>query len=105
MQEFNRNKLKIKPLAERFSKLNTSIIISPSSEPPQISQEALLQLKDIAACMQKARRLNSPIIVVCGAHLVKNGLSKILIELMNKKYIQHILSNGAFSIHDWEFSY
>jgi hypothetical protein len=51
----------------------------------------------------KAARDNSrPVIFSMGAHVIKNGLSRYLIELMKQGFITHISSNGAGSIHDFE---
>ena len=40
-----------------------------------------------------------------GAHVIKNGLSRYLIEMMKKGFITHIAGNGACSIHDFELAY
>ncbi|MBQ7639187.1 MAG: hypothetical protein IJS90_09835 [Clostridia bacterium] len=40
-----------------------------------------------------------------GAHVIKFGLSKYLIWLMENGYITHLASNGAGSIHDFELSF
>lgn len=53
----------------------------------------------------KARHNNRPVIWSMGAHVIKNGLSRYLIELMNNGIITHISSNGAGSIHDFELAY
>src|SRR5262249_32955456 len=40
-----------------------------------------------------------------GAHLVKNGASAIIDRLMAGGWITHLGTNGAGSIHDWEFAF
>ena len=40
-----------------------------------------------------------------GAHLIKNGLSPTLQELIKLGWITHLATNGAGIIHDWEFAY
>jgi hypothetical protein len=52
-----------------------------------------------------ARKNNRPVIMFMGAHVIKCGLSKFIIELMKKGYVTHIAGNGAFSIHDFELGY
>jgi hypothetical protein len=52
-----------------------------------------------------ARLGNHPVILSMGAHVIKNGLSLYLIELMKRGIITHISSNGAGSIHDFELCY
>jgi len=39
-----------------------------------------------------------------GAHVVKRGLSPILIDLMERGIITHLASNGAAVIHDFEIA-
>lgn len=52
-----------------------------------------------------ARAGNHPVILSMGAHVIKNGLSRYLIELMRQGIITHISSNGAGSIHDFELCF
>ncbi len=51
-----------------------------------------------------ARAKNRPVILSMGAHVVKNGLSKYLIKLVEEGFITHIAGNGAASIHDFELA-
>lgn len=50
----------------------------------------------------KARQNGKPVIWSMGAHVVKNRLSRYVIELMKMDIITHISANGATSIHDFE---
>jgi len=52
-----------------------------------------------------ARANDRPVILSMGAHVIKNGLSLYLIELLREGFITHIASNGAGSIHDFELCY
>lgn len=40
-----------------------------------------------------------------GAHLVKNGAAAIVERLIAGGWITHLATNGAGSIHDWEFAF
>ena len=53
----------------------------------------------------KARRNNCSVIFSMGAHVIKNRLSRYIIEMMKNKTITHIAGNGAVSIHDFELAY
>src|SRR3989344_1711721 len=105
MKPFDKSKLKTKPLSERSSKSDLSVLIEPNSIPPELSSEQASKLERIAASIKRAKGQDAPIVFAFGAHLIKNGLSKILIELMNEGYVQHILGNGATSIHDFELAF
>ena len=102
---FDMSKLEILSLSERESKTDLSVTINPNSVPPQVSGEEFSRLEKIASLVKSSRERRAPVIFAFGAHLVKNGLSKILINLMKMGYVQHILGNGAVSIHDWEFAF
>ncbi|MBR6779643.1 MAG: hypothetical protein IKM24_01325 [Clostridia bacterium] len=52
-----------------------------------------------------ARKNDRPVIWSMGAHVVKNRLSRYIIELMKMGIITHIAANGATSIHDFELAY
>ena len=52
-----------------------------------------------------ARRAGRPVIWSQGAHVIKNCLSRYLIELMKMGIITHLSGNGACSIHDFELAY
>lgn len=53
----------------------------------------------------EARKNNRPVIWSMGAHVIKNRLSRYIIELIKKAIITHVASNGAGSIHDFELAY
>ena len=43
--------------------------------------------------------------VALGAHVLKVGLSPLLIDLMRRGFISHVSTNGAGAIHDWETAF
>ena len=51
-----------------------------------------------------AYRQEKPIIVMLGGHVIKCGLSPILIDLMERGVITAMAFNGATSIHDFEIA-
>ena len=51
-----------------------------------------------------ARKNKKPVIFMFGAHVIKCGLSPIVIDLMRKGFITSIATNGASLIHDFELS-
>ena len=54
--------------------------------------------------MRRARAEGRQLIFSMGAHVIKCGLSRYLIELMKQGYITHLAGNGACSIHDFELA-
>lgn len=102
---FNRNLLKLRPLSKRISKSDLSIMIDPDSPPPKIDKNNLQKIKKLARLIKQAKKRNKPIILAFGAHLIKNGLSLITIELMKSGFITQLATSGASTIHDWELAY
>jgi hypothetical protein len=103
---FNRNSLSVKPLAERKNKLDIQRDqISPEHFEPVLDAEALESLERAAAEIRTARAKGAPVILAFGAHAIKNGLSRVMIRLMEGGWVTHFATNGAGVIHDWEFAY
>ncbi|NLA83972.1 MAG: hypothetical protein GX854_05480 [Clostridiales bacterium] len=63
------------------------------------------ELEELADRIAAARLNKRPVIIFMGAHVIKCGLSRYIIELMEKGILTHIASNGAGSIHDFELAY
>ena len=40
-----------------------------------------------------------------GAHIIKQGLSRYLVDLIERGWITHLATNGAGIIHDLELAY
>ena len=44
------------------------------------------------------------VILMYGAHLLRNGAALLLTRLMEQGWITHLATNGAGTIHDWEYA-
>jgi hypothetical protein len=53
----------------------------------------------------KAGKKGRPVILGMGAHPIKVGLSPLIIDLMQKRVITAIATNGACIVHDFELSF
>jgi hypothetical protein len=65
----------------------------------------ILKGKDILAVVDgfvAAHQRGRAIIVALGAHVIKCGLSPLLIEMMRRGWLQGLVLNGAGAIHDLE---
>jgi len=51
-----------------------------------------------------ARKRQAPVIVMIGAHVLRAGVSRHLIDLMERGLVTHIAMNGAGPIHDYELA-
>jgi hypothetical protein len=98
---FDRSQLKLKPLSQRVHDLDLSVIY-PLEAPRSSFTHA--HLPAIAQAIVNARKEGKPIILSLGAHVLRCGNSRYIIDLMEKGYITHIAMNGAGPIHDFEFA-
>lgn len=60
--------------------------------------------KAVVSAVVQARKANRPVVLGMGAHPIKLGLSPLIIELMRKKIVTAIATNGACAIHDFEMA-
>ncbi len=61
-------------------------------------------LSELAQRIKDARKNGRPVIWSHGAHVIKNGLSRYIIDLIQRGLLTHISGNGACSIHDFELA-
>ena len=62
-------------------------------------------LKRLVDHIVEAKKNGRPIGAALGAHVLKVGLSPLLIDLMRRGFISHLATNGAGAIHDWETAF
>ncbi len=99
-------RLKVYPLAERRSlSALEKILIDPGHPPPPSPPELQSLIRDCAEKVRAARQRNASVILMYGAHLVKNGAHRIVNELVARGWITHLATNGAGAIHDWELAF
>ncbi len=99
-------KVRVLPLAQRKSDARLEeILVDPSAPPAPCPAQSLANVKQCAQEMRLARERHAGILFIYGAHLIKNGGADILIRLMEQGWITHLATNGAGTIHDWEFSF
>jgi hypothetical protein len=98
---FDRSRLCLRPLAERASDLSHEACLPLGGavgafEPPGF--------RALIAALDRARRAGRPLIWMIGAHVIKLGLSRFLIDLMERGWVTHLATNGAGVIHDYELA-
>jgi hypothetical protein len=65
----------------------------------------MAQVEDCVKRVKAARDMGASVILLYGAHLIKNGAQRIVNELIAGGWVTHLATNGAGSIHDWELSF
>jgi hypothetical protein len=100
------------PLADRKSQVTLSEAARPHAAGQSVS--AFLDglprvlgaetLRRVAADILRARSLGRPIVWGLGAHVLKVGLSPVIIDLMEKGLVTAVALNGAGIVHDFELA-
>jgi hypothetical protein len=109
----NLKKVKTVPLVKRPSKVQKDAFARKLLSPVRFNvfwnsiPEILAgkNLKNLVELVIKAREKDKPVIVTFGAHVIKCGLGPLLIDLMERKIITALASNGASTVHDFELAY
>ncbi|MBI3870381.1 MAG: hypothetical protein HY299_17785 [Verrucomicrobia bacterium] len=105
-EPFDWRQLKVYPLASRRSlSAIEEILVDPKAAPPSATDFNLGVIRAACAAIRKARSRKASVMLLYGAHLVKNGAASLVRELMEGGWITHLATNGAGSIHDWEFAF
>ena len=95
----------LRPLEERRSKFSIDeIMVDPDAAAPNPGS-LNDRLRRVAEEIERARRRDASVILAFGAHLVKNGLGPVVVRMMEAGWITHLATNGAGTIHDWEYAF
>src|SRR5438552_12701609 len=99
-------KLKVYTLAERDSQSRLEeILVEPGEAPPTCPENVSKTIRDCAQKIKAALKRNAAVMLIYGAHLIKNGGQLLLNQMMERGWLTHLATNGAGAIHDWEFSF
>ena len=98
---FDRSRLRIQPLAWRQHDLDLSTILPLDAPLPAFAHPAL---DTLGRRLTEARQRDNARILLMGAHVIRSGVARYLINLMERGLLSHLAMNGAGPIHDWEFS-
>ena len=108
--EFDVTGLRTYPLASRSSKVQTADFARPMTPggamrdwlqrlPRTLAAADLLRVAESIAAAKERR---AGLIWGIGAHVIKTGVSPVLVDLMERGFITALAMNGAGVIHDFE---
>jgi hypothetical protein len=98
--------VKVFPLEQRLSEATIQeILIEPKSPPPVLPDHLMRAVRESARNIAAAHKRRASVMLLYGAHLIKNGGARIMNSLMEHGWVTHLGTNGAGTIHDWEFAY
>jgi hypothetical protein len=111
-EEFDLSAISTYPLKSRTSKARAEDFARPFD--PGTGVRGLVEslpnilaaadFKAVVASIRDARQGARGIVWGLGAHVLKTGLSPVIIDLMNRGFVSAIATNGAGVIHDFELA-
>jgi hypothetical protein len=101
---FHRSRLIIKPLSERKHDLSIEQQLPLDQLPPALDERAMADIAEIGRRMSAARDCGAAMLVLMGAHVIRAGVARQLIDLMERGLVTHVGMNGAGPIHDYELA-
>ncbi len=65
---------------------------------------AVQSLRAVTQAILEARRKGKPVLLGMGAHVIKVGLSPVVIDLVTRGVVTAVALNGACAVHDFELA-
>jgi hypothetical protein len=105
-------RLRTVPIARRPSKVGAGEF----AQPPRADRTfaaflrslpdvlAAADFRRVVAAIVSARRRERGVIAMLGGHVVKTGLTPLLLDLMQRGVVTHLAMNGSAAIHDYEIA-
>ncbi|MBX3747214.1 MAG: hypothetical protein KF833_18050 [Verrucomicrobiae bacterium] len=106
MTSFDHARLRVFPLSERRSMTRVEeILIDPDGPVAPLAEPLAAQIRQAADAVRAARARGATVMLIYGAHLLRNGAALLLDRFMERGWITHLATNGAGTIHDWEYAW
>ena len=98
---FDRSKLKVLPLSFRAHDMELSKVLA-LGESPDAFEHA--DLPSLAKAIVHARASGASVVLLMGAHVIKQGLSRYVIDMIRRGWVSAVAMNGACAVHDYELA-
>jgi hypothetical protein len=98
---FDRSRLLIKPLAERVNDLSLPNWFELDDPAPEFDHP---DLANVAQSTVDAQQDGASRILMMGAHVIRAGVNRHIIDLIRRGVLTHVAMNGAGLIHDYELA-
>ena len=111
-EEFDLSGVRTYPLSSRHSKARAEDFARPVQRGGSFAAwfDALpsilgaADLRRVVRAIVEARARDAGVVWGIGAHVIKTGVSPVLIDLMERGYVSALAMNGAGIIHDFEIA-
>ncbi len=98
-EKFDTSRLRVLPLNERAHDLTLACVTEPRA-----TLAVQPNLQQVAERIKAAKESGASVVLMMGAHVIRSGVQKFIIDLMEQGYISCLAGNGACAIHDYEFA-
>jgi hypothetical protein len=104
---FDLAKIRTYPLSKRANKVTLKDLVRPEDihrlaiELPDKTQG---DIESVAHAVVSTRETGAPVVLFTGAHMIKNGLGPLLIDLVSRSAVTLVAGNAATAIHDFELA-
>ena len=95
------SKIKTISIKQRKNKVRLNDLIRPENSKIMMNSN---DFNELVNKIINSYKNNKQIILMIGAHVLKTGMSLLVIDLMKKGIIKHVAMNGAGPIHDFELA-
>jgi hypothetical protein len=105
-QGLDLRRLKVFPLEQRRSLTRVEdILIDPEAPAPEAPEPVRATIAECAERIRAARARGAAVMLIYGAHLLRNGAALLIERLLAGRWVTHLATNGAGTIHDWEYAW
>ena len=100
-QLFDRSHLKIQPLSARQNDLTLERWLRLDDPAPVYTHP---DLATVARRLHASKAAGASRALIMGAHVIRAGVNRHIIDLMQRGVLDHVAMNGAGAIHDYELA-
>ena len=101
---FDVSRVRLRPLTEREHDLSHSTLLDLDELPKLDHSKSHEALRELGRRLQAARERGAAVLMLMGAHVIRAGVARQLIDMMERGLITHVGMNGAGPIHDFELA-
>jgi len=95
------------PLSTRTNKVTLKNLLRPTDVDElaiDLPEDICSDIETVAQAVVSAQKAGKPVVLFTGAHLIKNGLGPLLVELVKRRLVTLVAGNCATAIHDFELA-
>ncbi len=100
-EQFDRSRLETRPLAAREHDVTVADLLGVGERAEPFEHPDLSAVADAVAA---AVGRGAPVLWMMGAHVIKQGLSRYVIDAVRRGWAAGVAGNGACAIHDYELA-